>query len=117
MFRSDSRTWSPCAGCGSAESSRGPWRSAWRPSPSSPSWRCGAAAIEPRGAFYAFPNITATGLDARDLADRLLYDAGVATLAGTAFGEYGEGHLRLSYANSVPNLEEALSLMRSALEA
>jgi aspartate/methionine/tyrosine aminotransferase len=50
------------------------------------------------------------------LADRLLYDGGVAALAGTAFGEYGEGHLRLSYANSMENLEEAVSVMRSVLD-
>ncbi len=52
----------------------------------------------PRGAFYAFPNITATGLDARALQARLLEEAGVATLAGTSFGAMGEGYLRLSYA-------------------
>ncbi len=75
----------------------------------------GVSCLMPRGAFYAFPNITATGLTAGELADRLLYDGGVAALAGTAFGEYGEGHLRLSYANSMENLHEAVSVMRTVL--
>jgi aspartate/methionine/tyrosine aminotransferase len=69
----------------------------------------GVSCVVPRGAFYAFPNITGTGLRARELADRLLEEAGVAVLAGTAFGAHGEGHLRLSYANSLANIEEALS--------
>ena len=76
----------------------------------------GVSCLMPRGAFYAFPNISGTGLSAKELADRLLYDGGVAALAGTAFGEYGEGHLRLSYANSMENLEEAVSVMRSVLD-
>jgi len=63
----------------------------------------------PRGAFYAFPNITGLGLgDSARVADRFLNEAGVAVLAGTAFGRYGEGYLRLSYANSLPNIERAL---------
>ncbi len=61
----------------------------------------------PKGAFYAFPNVSGTGLSEREIADRLLQEAGVATLAGTAFGEYGAGYLRLSYANSMENLMEA----------
>jgi aspartate aminotransferase len=72
--------------------------------------------VTPRGAFYAFPNIAATGLAANDLADRLLNEAGVAVLAGTAFGSMGEGFLRLSYANSLENIEEALSSIRALLE-
>jgi len=68
----------------------------------------GVSCAMPRGAFYAFPNITGTGLRSKELADRLLSEAGVAALAGTAFGEYGEGYLRLSYANSLENLLEAL---------
>ncbi len=68
----------------------------------------GISCAVPRGAFYAFPNITGTGLGARELADRLLHEAGVAVLAGTAFGAYGEGYLRLSYANSLDNLAEAV---------
>jgi aspartate/methionine/tyrosine aminotransferase len=69
----------------------------------------------PRGAFYAFPNVTGTGLAAKELADRLLDEAGVALLAGTAFGEHGEGYLRVSYATSLENLEEALVSMRALL--
>ncbi|MGZ4380220.1 MAG: pyridoxal phosphate-dependent aminotransferase [Gaiellaceae bacterium] len=76
----------------------------------------GISCITPRGAFYAFPNITGTGLDAKHFADRLLNEAGVAVLAGTSFGEYGEGYLRLSYANSLGNLDEALASMRAMLE-
>jgi aspartate aminotransferase len=72
----------------------------------------GVSCVMPRGAFYAFPNITGTGLAARELADALLEDAGVAVLAGTAFGE---GYLRLSYANSLSNLEEALALFGDLL--
>jgi aspartate/methionine/tyrosine aminotransferase len=62
----------------------------------------------PKGAFYVFPNITRTGWDSKRLADVLLADAGVAALSGTAFGQYGEGYLRFSVANSIDNLTEAL---------
>ena len=62
----------------------------------------------PRGAFYVFPNITATGWKSKRLADALLEQTGVAALSGTAFGEYGEGYLRFSVANSLTNLEAAL---------
>ena len=62
----------------------------------------------PRGAFYAFPNITATGWKSKALADALLDQAGVACLAGTSFGEFGEGYLRFSIANSLDNLMQAL---------
>jgi aspartate/methionine/tyrosine aminotransferase len=62
----------------------------------------------PKGAFYTFPNITATGWKSKKLADALLDDAGVAGLSGTAFGDYGEGYLRFSVANSMENLEKAL---------
>jgi aspartate/methionine/tyrosine aminotransferase len=75
----------------------------------------GVSCVTPRGAFYAFPNITGTGLRAGELAERLLVDAGVAVLSGTAFGEFGEGYLRLSYANSLERIEEALSLMEKTL--
>jgi len=61
----------------------------------------------PKGAFYAFPNITKTGWPSRKLADALLEQAGVACLTGTAFGEYGEGYLRFSVANSLENLTKA----------
>ncbi len=70
----------------------------------------------PNGAFYAFPNITGTGYTSEDLATRLLNEAGVAALAGTAFGEYGEGYLRFSYANSRENLAEAARRMRTWIE-
>jgi len=62
----------------------------------------------PRGAFYAFPNITATGWKSRPLADALLEDAGVAALSGASFGQFGEGYLRFSVANSIENLHQAL---------
>jgi len=63
----------------------------------------------PKGAFYAFPNITKTGWPSKKLADALLDEAGVAALAGTAFGAYGEGYLRFSVANSLENLNKALA--------
>ena len=62
----------------------------------------------PKGAFYVFPNITKTGWKSKKLADALLEEAGVACLSGTAFGEYGEGYLRFSVANSLENLNQAL---------
>ncbi len=62
----------------------------------------------PKGAFYVFPNITATGWKSKPLADALLEQAGVAALSGTAFGEFGEGYLRFSVANSLENLQRAL---------
>ena len=62
----------------------------------------------PHGAFYAFPNITATGWKSKPLADALLDQAGVASLSGASFGEYGEGYLRFSVANSMENLMQAL---------
>jgi aspartate aminotransferase len=75
----------------------------------------GVSCVQPAGAFYAFPNISATGLSARELQDRLLDETGVALLAGTAFGEYGEGYVRVSYANSQDNLRAALDHMRDLL--
>ncbi len=69
----------------------------------------------PDGAFYAFPNITATGLSSKDLADKLMYEAGVACLAGTSFGKFGEGYLRFSYANSVENIGIAINSMKKLL--
>jgi len=69
-----------------------------------PGVKCG----RPQGAFYVFPNITGTGFKSADLADSLLEDAGVACLSGTAFGAYGEGYLRFSYANSLENIKTAL---------
>jgi aspartate aminotransferase len=78
-----------------------------------PGMRC----VEPQGAFYAFPSIAGTGLSAAELQARLLADAGVAALAGTAFGSYGEGFLRFSYANSVENIRAALGAITDTLAA
>jgi aspartate/methionine/tyrosine aminotransferase len=75
----------------------------------------GFRVARPGGAFYAFPNVTGTGLDARTLQSRLLEEAGVATVAGTSFGEFGEGYLRISYANSLTALDEAVARMRALL--
>ena len=77
----------------------------------------GVTCVMPQGAFYAFPNISGTGMEARAVADRLLEEAGVAVLSGTAFGSHGEGYLRLSYANSLENIAEALAAMGGLLEA
>jgi len=62
----------------------------------------------PKGAFYVFPNVKATGWPSKKLADALLDDAGVAGLSGTAFGDFGEGYLRFSVANSIDNIDKAL---------
>ena len=75
----------------------------------------GFSCIVPDGAFYAFPNITKTGYKSRDLNDHLLYKGNVAALSGTAFGEYGEGYLRFSYANSRENIKEAIKRIKSVL--
>ena len=70
----------------------------------------GITCREPKGAFYVFPNITGLGLgDSATVQERILHEAGVAALAGTAFGAGGEGYLRLSYANSLENLQSALT--------
>ncbi len=75
----------------------------------------GFTCVRPEGAFYVFPNITRTGYSSKALADRLLDEAGVACLSGTAFGEFGEGHLRFSYANSMENIQEALCRIRGLI--
>jgi aspartate/methionine/tyrosine aminotransferase len=75
----------------------------------------GVDCITPQGAFYAFPRITETGHSADELAGMLLEEAGVACLSGTAFGRHGEGHLRLSYANSRENIALALDRMGDIL--
>jgi aspartate aminotransferase len=75
----------------------------------------GVECLYPDGAFYAFPRITGTGYSSDELADLLLNEAGVACLSGTAFGEHGEGHLRLSYANSRENIARALERMQAVL--
>ena len=76
-----------------------------------PGVRCTDAA----GAFYAFPNITGTGLSAKDAQDLFLEQAGVATIAGTSFGVHGEGFIRFSYANSTENIERAIDRIRPLL--
>ncbi|HEV8643303.1 MAG TPA: pyridoxal phosphate-dependent aminotransferase [Methylomirabilota bacterium] len=76
----------------------------------------GVRCARPRGAFYVFPNIKGTRRSSSEVAERLLNEAGVAALAGTAFGEYGEGYLRFSYANSEANLRGALERMRPLFE-
>jgi aspartate aminotransferase len=75
----------------------------------------GITCVQPQGAFYVFPNVTGTGLSSGELAGRLLQDAGVAALSGTAFGKYGEGYMRFSYANSVENIQRALDAVRANL--
>ena len=69
----------------------------------------------PHGAFYAFPNVTTFGHSSAEIADHLLYDAGICGLAGTAFGRHGEGYLRFSYANSRDNLARALERVAESL--
>ncbi|HEX9771242.1 MAG TPA: pyridoxal phosphate-dependent aminotransferase [Kiloniellales bacterium] len=75
----------------------------------------GVRCVEPGGAFYAFPNITATGRSAKQLEQALLEQAGVATIAGSSFGAHGEGYLRVSYANSRANIEAAMARIRGYL--
>jgi len=75
----------------------------------------GIHCLNPRGAFYVFPNIRETGKSSEELATYLLEHAGVACLAGTSFGAYGDGYLRFSYANSIENLREALDRIEQAL--
>jgi aspartate aminotransferase len=73
-----------------------------------PGFRCSL----PAGAFYAFPNVTGTKMSSKELADFLLTEAGVACLSGTAFGQHGDGFLRFSYANSLPNIMEAIDRIK-----
>ena len=75
----------------------------------------GISCHKPKGAFYVFPNVKKLGKSSRELAHYLLYEAGVATLAGTDFGKYGEGYLRLSYANSQENIKRALDRIEKAV--
>ena len=72
----------------------------------------GFSCIQPGGAFYAFPNITQTGLQSDELQKKILEEAGVAVISGTSFGEYGEGYLRFSYANSTENILKAVDLIK-----
>ena len=79
----------------------------------------GVSCLTPGGAFYVFPNVTElvkqSGKNSKELADYFLNEAGVAALSGTAFGEYGDGFLRLSYANSVENIQKAIQWMDEAI--
>ncbi len=75
----------------------------------------GVSCVMPHGAFYTFPNVSSFGRTSSEIADHLLYDAGVCGLAGTAFGKHGEGHLRFSYANSRENLVAALERVSESL--
>ena len=75
----------------------------------------GVTCRTPGGAFYAFPNISGTGLDSRTFADRAMDEAGVALLSGTAFGEYGDGYIRISFANSQDNLRLAIDRLGEML--
>ena len=76
-----------------------------------PGFKC----LDPGGAFYVFPDITGTGMDARELQNKMLEIAGVATVAGTSFGIHGEGFIRFSYANSVDNIREAVKRIAALL--
>jgi aspartate/methionine/tyrosine aminotransferase len=75
----------------------------------------GFTCVDPGGAFYAFPNNTGTGMSARELQNKMLETAGVATVAGTSFGIHGEGYIRFSYANSTENIKKAIERIGSLL--
>jgi aspartate aminotransferase len=77
-----------------------------------PGFRC----TMPKGAFYAFPNTSGTGISSRELETRFLNDAGVASISGTSFGHLGEGYMRFSYANSAENIREGLRRVRECLQ-
>ena len=77
----------------------------------------GVSCIVPKGAFYAFPNVSQTGWKAKKLASALLEETGVATIGGPDFGVHGEGYIRLSYANSLENIERALGRMGEFLKS
>ena len=68
----------------------------------------GFTCVDPGGAFYAFPNISGTGMSSKELQNKMLEKAGVATVAGTSFGIHGEGYIRFSYANSTENIKRAV---------
>ncbi len=75
----------------------------------------GVSCLRPKGAFYVFPNVRKLGMNCKQLANYLLTEAGVATLAGTDFGKYGEGYIRMSYANSQENIRKALERTKTAV--
>jgi aspartate aminotransferase len=74
----------------------------------------GFSCLSPKGAFYAFPNISETGMNSQECADHLLYNAGVAALPGTAFGPYGEGYLRFSYATTLENIDASIERIKES---
>lgn len=76
----------------------------------------GLTCFEPKGAFYAFPSIAFTGLSSEEFAEKLLFEEKVAVVPGTAFGQYGEGHVRCCYATSMDEIEEALGRMGRFVE-
>jgi aspartate/methionine/tyrosine aminotransferase len=76
----------------------------------------GISCLRPHGAFYVFPNISQIGVDGEAFADLLLDKFGVAALSGTAFGKYGKGYLRFSYANSIENIQKALDRIEQAVK-
>ena len=76
----------------------------------------GFSCVMPKGAFYAFPNTSGTGLSSMQLEKQFLYEAGVACLSGSSFGALGEGYLRFSYANSIENIREGLRRVRESLQ-
>ena len=76
----------------------------------------GFSCVMPKGAFYAFPNTSATGIESRELENHFLNEAGVACLSGTSFGALGEGYMRFSYANSAENIREGLRRVRECLQ-
>jgi len=76
----------------------------------------GITCKKPHGAFYVFPNIKSFKMESKKLADFILQDAGVAVLSGTAFGSYGEGYLRISFANSVENIKKAMERISKSLK-
>jgi aspartate/methionine/tyrosine aminotransferase len=76
----------------------------------------GFSCVMPRGAFYAFPNVTGTGIRSKELEERLLNDVGVAILSGTSFGRMGEGYLRFSYAAGTDDIREGLRRVKDCLQ-
>jgi aspartate/methionine/tyrosine aminotransferase len=77
----------------------------------------GVSCVDALGAFYVFPNIKGTGMTSKQVEEGLLNDVGIATIAGTSFGKHGEGYLRVSYANSLENIAEAMTRMGGWLKA
>ncbi|MCG8368185.1 MAG: aminotransferase class I/II-fold pyridoxal phosphate-dependent enzyme, partial [Pseudanabaenales cyanobacterium] len=75
----------------------------------------GISCLKPAGAFYVFPNVQQLPLDCNAFADYLMEEAGVAVLSGTSFGQFGDGYLRLSYANSIENIQAALARIKKAV--